>query len=154
MLFLFSSKASLLHCDIPDLLEVVPCLSCFEHFRCKMISGLHRIVPPMAPHMLEAHMALVLCRLVHRLDKDASGCLVIARTSDSAAWLSQAFAQHSNAALHPALVHTGTAAMQPSCWCIQSTACCDVLRCAAASLCYAVLCCAVLCSAGHCCAVL
>ncbi|KAL3151023.1 hypothetical protein ABBQ38_012894 [Trebouxia sp. C0009 RCD-2024] len=57
--------------------------------------------------MLEAHMALVLCRLVHRLDKDASGCLVIARTSDSAAWLSQAFAQHSNAALHPALVHTG-----------------------------------------------
>ncbi|KAL3145695.1 hypothetical protein ABBQ32_003229 [Trebouxia sp. C0010 RCD-2024] len=45
-------------------------------------------------------------RLVHRLDKDASGCLVIARTADSAAWLSQAFAQHSNAALYPASLHT------------------------------------------------
>ena len=49
------------------------------------------------------------CRLVHRLDKDASGCLVIARTVDSAAWLSQAFAQHSSAALNPAVAHTGRA---------------------------------------------
>ncbi|KAA6421103.1 MAG: ribosomal large subunit pseudouridine synthase C, partial [Trebouxia sp. A1-2] len=40
-------------------------------------------------------------RLVHRLDRDASGCLVIARTADSAAWLSQAFAQHATAASNP-----------------------------------------------------
>ena len=46
-------------------------------------------------------------RLVHRLDRDASGCLVIARTADSAAWLSQAFAQHASAALNPNAVYKG-----------------------------------------------
>ncbi|KAL0040393.1 hypothetical protein WJX77_005953 [Trebouxia sp. C0004] len=46
-------------------------------------------------------------RLVHRLDRDASGCLVIARTADSAAWLSQAFAQHAIAASSPDAVYTG-----------------------------------------------
>ena len=48
------------------------------------------------------------CRLVHRLDKDASGCLVIARTADSAAWLSLAFAQHAKSAADADSVHTGT----------------------------------------------
>ena len=33
-------------------------------------------------------------RLVHRLDRDTSGALVVARTADAAAWLSQAFRQH------------------------------------------------------------
>lgn len=30
-------------------------------------------------------------RLVHRLDRNTSGALVVARTADAAAWLSQAF---------------------------------------------------------------
>ena len=47
------------------------------------------------------------CRLVHRLDKDASGCLVIARTADSAAWLSLAFAQHAKSVADAASIHTG-----------------------------------------------
>jgi 23S rRNA-/tRNA-specific pseudouridylate synthase len=34
------------------------------------------------------HMA---CRLVHRLDRNVSGALVVARTPDAAAWLSHAF---------------------------------------------------------------
>ncbi|KAL0044980.1 hypothetical protein WJX82_004108 [Trebouxia sp. C0006] len=46
-------------------------------------------------------------RLVHRLDRDASGCLVIARTADSAAWLSQAFAQHATAASNPGAIYKG-----------------------------------------------
>ena len=35
------------------------------------------------------------CRLVHRLDKDTSGAIVLARTADAAAWLSAAFGQPS-----------------------------------------------------------
>ena len=42
------------------------------------------------------------------MDKDASGCLVIARTADSAAWLSQAFAQHASAAANPGAAYKGT----------------------------------------------
>ena len=34
-------------------------------------------------------------RLVHRLDRDASGALVVALTVDAAAWLSAAFRSHS-----------------------------------------------------------
>lgn len=48
--------------------------------------------------------------MVHRLDRDASGCLVIARTADSAAWLSHAFAQHATAASNPGAVYQGTTA--------------------------------------------
>lgn len=36
-------------------------------------------------------------RLVHRLDKDVSGCLVLAKTADSAFWLSEAFKQKAEA---------------------------------------------------------
>lgn len=52
----------------------------------------------------------MLYRLVHRLDKDATGCLVIARTADAAAWLSLAFAQHAKSATDADSVYTGIAA--------------------------------------------
>lgn len=34
------------------------------------------------------------CRLVHRLDRETSGALVVARTPDVAAWLSACFREH------------------------------------------------------------
>jgi hypothetical protein len=38
------------------------------------------------------------CRLVHRLDRETSGVLVVARTAAAAAWLSAAFARRAAAA--------------------------------------------------------
>lgn len=33
------------------------------------------------------------CRLVHRLDRDTSGAIILARTLDASSWLSSAFRQ-------------------------------------------------------------
>lgn len=38
---------------------------------------------------------------MHRLDKNTSGAMVVARSKDAAAWISQAFVEHSRKALDP-----------------------------------------------------
>ena len=42
--------------------------------------------------------ALLNNRLVHRLDKNTSGAMVVARNKDAAAWISQAFVERSRKA--------------------------------------------------------
>lgn len=52
-------------------------------------------------------------RLVHRLDRAASGALVVALTADAAAWLSAAFRAHADQASGvqgPQTDHTGKVA--------------------------------------------
>ena len=40
-------------------------------------------------------------RMVHRLDKNTSGAMIVARSKDAAAWISKAFVEHSRKAKDP-----------------------------------------------------
>ena len=40
-------------------------------------------------------------RMVHRLDKDTSGAMIVARSKDAATWISQAFVEHSKKGKDP-----------------------------------------------------
>ena len=61
----------------------------------------HDICLPMAIITIKSHFVVMFSRvprLVHRLDKDTSGVLFVARSADAAAWLSEAFRKDAEAA--------------------------------------------------------
>ena len=66
------------------------------------------------PAPRRSKICLTFCRLVHRLDKDTSGAMVIARNKDAAEWLGEAFIQKSRQAKNPGYVRIPGLSLQSS----------------------------------------